>query len=137
MSLSSRYKKRSEEVQAMREKLAYERATSSIEKLMQTDQFKLSAIALPENRMNVDAIIGATVKTVLDPKAMMMDTLRAKGFRPAEIRKLVHDLHLLYFKTDKNQAGLDLTYEEMTEPVANFLAEHQEVYNTLEPSNFH
>ena len=55
MSLSDFYKKRSREIASERERLAIERAQSSAKRIMESDQFKLSALALPENSMAVDA----------------------------------------------------------------------------------
>lgn len=130
MGLSDMYKKKAAAVAAERERLAVERAQSSIKSIMESDQFKLSALALPESQMAVDAIIKNTVSTVLDPVGSMLDTLRAKGFRPAEIRKLVHNLHDTY---NLQPFGPGHTYEEMVGPVADMLTEHQELYNTFDP----
>ena len=130
MGLSSMYKKKAADITAERERLAVERAKSSIKSIMDSDQFKLSALALPESEMAVDAIIKNTVSTVLDPKGAMMDTLRPKGFRPAEIRKLVHNLYITY-----NLGPIDetTTYDQMEGPVAALLTEHQELYGSFDP----
>lgn len=130
MALSNFYKKKAAEVAAERERLAFERAKLSVKNIMESDQFKLSALALPEGQMAVDEIIQSTVSTVLDPVGQMMDTLRAKGFRPAEIRKLVHNLHDTY---NLEPSGSNLTHEEMVGPVAEWLTQHQELYNTFDP----
>ena len=130
MGLSSMYKKKSREIAEERERLAVERAQSSIKSIMQSEQFKLSAIALPESQMAVDEIVKKTVSTVLDPVGAMMDTLRAKGFRPAEIRKLVHNLYVTYNLGPNEE---NITYESMVSPVADFITEHQEMYNTFDP----
>lgn len=135
MALSDLYKKKAAEVAAERERLAVERAKTSIQQIMASDQFKLSALALPEGQMAVDAIIQNTVSTVLDPVGQMLDTLRAKGFRSAEIRKLVHQLHDMYNLEPICQPNesATLTYEQMVKPVAEWLATHQELYNTFDP----
>ncbi len=130
MALSDRFRKKAASIAAERERLAVERAQSSIQAIMASDQFKLSALALPEGQMAVDAIIKNTVSVVLDPVGSMMDTLRAKGFRPAEIRKLVHNIHDTY---NLAPSGTNHTHEEMVGPVADFLTEHQELYNTFDP----
>lgn len=130
MALSSLYMKKAAEVAAERERLAVERARSSIKTIMDSDQFKLSALALPDNQMAVDQIIQSTVSVVLDPVGQMQDVLRAKGFRPAEIRKLVHNLHDTY---NLEPQGANLTHEEMVGPVAEWLTQHQELYNTFDP----
>lgn len=130
MALSDKFKQRAASIAKEREKLAVERAQSSIKTFMNSDQFKLSALALPEGQMAVDAIVKNTVSVVLDPVGSMMDTLRAKGFRPAEIRKLVHNIHDTYNLTPSTD---NPTHEEMVGPVAEFLTEHQELYNTFDP----
>ena len=130
MALSQFYQKKTAAIAAERERLAVERAQSSIKSIMESDQFKLSALALPEGQMAVDQIIKNTVSVVLDPVGQMTDTLRAKGFRPAEIRKLVHNIHDTY---NLLPAGDGHTHEEMVGPVAAFLTEHQELYNTFDP----
>lgn len=130
MALSDLYMKKAAEVAKERERLAIERAQSSIKNIMESDQFKLSALALPESQMAVDAIIKNTVTTVLDPVGSMMDTLRAKGFRPAEIRRLVHNLHDTYNLEPRTG---NPTHEEMVGPVAAYLTQHQELYNTFDP----
>lgn len=130
MALSDRFNKKAAEIAKEREKLAIERAKSSIKTIMESDQFKLSALALPESQMAVDAIVQNTVSVVLDPVGSMIDTLRAKGFRPAEIRRLVHNIHDTY---NLPPASPEPTHEEMVGPVANFLMQHQELYNTFDP----
>lgn len=133
MALSDYYKKKREALTQEREKLAIERAKAGVERLMQTEQFRLSALALPEGNMQVDAIIRNTVQTVLNPVAEFVDTLRAKGYRPAEIRATVYKLYVAYctppdYSPDQK---LDIPYEKQLENVADYVALHQEIYNTL------
>lgn len=136
MSLSDFYKKRSREIASERERLAIERAQSSAKRIMESDQFKLSALALPENSMAVDAIIKSTVDAVLNPVADYTDTLRAKGFRPAEIRKLTHRMYLAHcVPLDQDITDSGLLYEDMVGPVADYFARHQELYNSLNPDD--
>lgn len=130
MALSDRYRKASEQVANERQRLAIERAQSSVKRLMETEQFKLSALALPESSMAVDAIITQTVKTTLDSVSEFTDTLRAKGFRPAEIRRLVHNLYVLY---NLGEDKPDILHEDMVKPVADYVRAHQELYNTFDP----
>lgn len=130
MALSDHYRKKREEISAERERLAIERAKGSVARVLESEQFKLSALALPESAMAVDQIIQNTVQTVLDPIAQLTDTLRAKGFRNAEIRRLVHDLYLLYHLGPE---GENILYDDMLKPVADYVAEHQELYNTFDP----
>lgn len=131
MSLSDRYKKASEQIANERQRLAIERAKSSVKRLMESEQFKLSALALPESKMAVDAIIHSTVSSALDSVNEFVDTLRAKGFRPAEIRKVVHDSYVLWHLGPYTE-GVTL-YEDMLKPVADHVRTHQEIYNTLDP----
>lgn len=131
MALSDYYKKKSAELTATREQLAVERARNSVQELMNSEQFKLSALALPESKMAVDAIVENTVKTVLSPVSQFTDTLRAKGFRPADIRSAVHRLYDLY---NLGPTGQDVRHEDMLDAVASYVMQHQELYNTLDPS---
>lgn len=134
MSVSDFYKKKRDEIASEREKLAVERAQSSVQRLMQSDQWKLSALALPEEAMAVDVIINTTVKSVLDPVAQLTDTLRAKGFRQAEVRNLVHNLFNTYCAATYQGNPNDAVFEDMVKPVAEYVAEHQELYNTFDPA---
>ena len=134
MALSDHYRKRRDEIASEREKLAIERAQSSVQRLMDSDQFKLSALALPQSDMAVDAIITTTVKSVLDPVAQLTDTLHAKGFRSAEVRTLVHNLFNTYCAASYEGDPSKAVFEEMVGPVADYVAEHQELYNTFDPA---
>ena len=80
--------------------------------------------------MAVDAIIKQTVETTLDSVSEFTDTLRAKGFRPAEIRKLVHNLYQLY---NLGPYTPETLHEDMVKPVADYVRAHQELYNTFDP----
>ena len=130
MALAGKYKKAAENIANERRSLALERAQSSVKRLMESEQFKLSALALPESSMAVDAIIKQTVETTLDSVSEFTDTLRAKGFRPAEIRKLVHNLYQLYNLGPYTPGTL---HEDMVKPVADYVRAHQELYNTFDP----
>lgn len=130
MSLSDKFKKATQQVTEERQRLAIERAKSSVQQVFQSEQFKLSALALPENQMAVDSIVQTTVQTILDPVAQFTDTLRAKGFRKAEIRRLVHNLYVLYNLGEDSDS---VTHEHMQEAVSYYVAEHQELYNTFDP----
>lgn len=133
MALSDKYRKKREAVASERERLAVERAQGSIKRIMQSEQFRLSALALPESQMAVDAIVTQTVKSTLDPKGAFLDTVRAKGFRPAEIRMLVRKLYTLYCIPVSAEKEDLPAYEEMLDAVALHIDAHQELYNTLDP----
>jgi hypothetical protein len=135
VSLSDKYKKKREAVATERERLAIERAQSSIKHLMESEQFKLSALSLPESSMAVDAIIQNTVKTTLNPVGQLVDILRAKGFRQAEIRKMVHRLYNTYVQPLDTPDDVVPEYEVMLNDVAIYLDAHQEIYNTLDPES--
>lgn len=136
MALSDLYRKRTKEIASARERLAVERAQESARRIMESDQFKLSALALPESAMAVDAIIKTTVDAILDPVASYTDTLRAKGFRPAEIRQLTHRMYLTHcVKLGETVNEAELLYDNMVKPVADYFQEHQELYNALNPED--
>lgn len=135
MALSDKYRKKREEVTTERERLAIERAQSSVKRVMESEQFKLSALALPESAMAVDAIIRSTVQTTLNPTAQLQDTLRAKGFRPAEIRKMVHRLYVTYILSMNDREDQIPDYDKMLNDVAIYIEGHQEIYNTLDPES--
>lgn len=135
MALSDRYKKSRQDVISKREQLALERAQNSVAKFMETEQFKLSAFALPEGQMAVDAIVRNTVHTTLDPTGEFLDTLHAKGFRPAEVRKMVSRLYVTYIQSlDGSEQQLP-PYEDMLHDVSIYVGGHQEIYNTLDPES--
>jgi hypothetical protein len=135
MSLSDKYRKKREEIATERERLAVERAKDSVKRIMESEQFRLSSIALPEADMAVDAIIKDTVRTTLDPVGQLLDTLRAKGFRPAEIRKMVHRLYITYIQSLNTPEDQTPGYDEMLSSVADYVYTHQELYNTLDPES--
>ena len=134
MGFMSKYREINQQIATKSEQLAIERAQSSVKKLLESDQWKLSALALPESNMAVDAIIESSIHSVLEPKAQLMDTLRAKGFRPAEIRKVVHNYYDLHCAA-KYGPSSEKTHEEMLGPVAEFFCAHQEIYNSLDPDS--
>ena len=103
---------------------------------MESEQFRLSALALPESAMAVDALVRNTVNTVLDPVGTYIDTLRAKGFRQAEIRQITHRMYLTHcvrFGEEPDESTL--LYDNMVGPVADYFTQHQELYNTLNPED--
>lgn len=132
MALSDRYKKSRDKITSEKERLAVERAKASVQKVLESDQFKLSALALPESQMQVDAIMETTVKATLDPVGQLNDTLRAKGCRSAEIRSIVHRLYNMYVVGFDDKDEVPPPYEQMEHDVAYFMDGHQEVYNSLD-----
>ena len=113
-------------------RLKLERANNAVMELINSDQYKASILASPSNAMTVNAMTYAITAAIVDPVGEFLDTLRQKGFRPAEIRKLVHRLYDMYIAgLDENSSNL--TYEDIVEPVAFYVCEHQELYNTLDP----
>lgn len=114
--------------------LKLERAQSAVTELISSDQFKMSILASPNNQMAISQVAHAAATAVSDPVGDLLDTLRSKGFRPAEIRKLVHKLYNMYVVGLEEQTS-DVVYEDILEPVAFYVCEHQELYNTLEPES--
>lgn len=101
-----------------------------IDTMMKNEMFELSLASIPEGRMAMEKIADTVLDVAFDPKVEFEDTLRAKGFRPAEIRATVANLYgLWYGQTDPNWQTK--TYEEMLEPVAYYAYQHQEIFNTL------
>lgn len=135
MALSDRYKKTAETLVSEREKLAVQRAQQSVARLMESDQFKLSALALPEASMAVDSIVSTSVKSALDPQSQYLDTLHVKGFRKADIHQITRRLYMSYcLPLDSKEDELP-DYDIMLEEVANYVLGHQEIYNTLNPED--
>lgn len=132
MSLSERRKK-VEEQRAALTQLKIERAQSAAKQIIQSDQFRLSALAMPDNAMCVDQLIAQVTKTITDPKADYLDTLRARGFLPADIRKLTACLYATYCSSYSTKPASQMVYDEMVGPVAEYVMQHQELYNTFDP----
>lgn len=123
-------------VQAQRDaltQLKIERAQTAAKQIIQSDQFKMSALALPEASMCVDQLIAQVTKTITDPKADYLDTLRARGFLPADIRKLTACLYATYCSAYSKKPVSQMVYDEMVGPVAEYVMQHQELYNTFDP----
>ena len=134
-AISDYYKKKREVIQNERIRLATERAKSGIAKLLETEQFKMSVLAMDDANLAVDTLINTAINACLDPKSEFNDTLRSRGFRPAEIRALVRDLYTLYACFNNPDKANDVLYEEKLEFVANYVREHQELYSTFDPEN--
>lgn len=130
MALSGRYRAKAQNIREEREKLAIQRSKEALEALINTEQFKFYASSFKESDGVVDKIVETTVKTTLDPVVQFTDTLISQGFKKAQIRKLTHNLYVTYIS-----GGVDReeNYEDMVGPVANFILEHQELYNTFSP----
>lgn len=136
MALSDRWKKSSAQIAQERERLATERAQEAVDKWKNSEQFRLSALATPEGAMAVDAVVKVAVSTVLDPVGSYQDTLRAKGFRPAEIRQITHRMYLAHcVKFDEEVDESKLLFDNMVGPVADYMIQHQELYNSLNPED--
>lgn len=130
MPISQFYKKKRAEVAAEIQRIAAERAQPNVRRALETEQFRLSVLNTADNDIAINEIINTTVQAVLDPTSAMLDVLRNRGFRPAEIRKVVH----LIYNNNCRSLNVDsesLTYEDMLYPVAYFLSEHPEFYDTL------
>lgn len=134
MSLSDRRKKVQQEREQLTQ-LKVERARAAAESVVKSDQFKLSALAMPDAAMAVDALVQNVVTACTDPIGEYMDTLSAKGFRTGEIRALTHQLYDTYCIGIGHKSDPDMLFEDMVGPVANFMLAHQELYNTLDPES--
>ena len=134
MSLSERRKRVDQQRQALCD-LKVERAQAAAQSVLQSDQFKFSALTMPDSAMAVDALVNSIAQAVVDPVGEFIDTLRSKGFRQAEIRKLVHGLYNLYCKNPSEPDMVERTYEDMIKPVAEYVCLHQELYNTFDPES--
>lgn len=134
-AVSDYYKKKREVIQNERIRLATERAKNGIAKLLETEQFKMSVLAMGDANLAVDTVLNEAIMACLDPKAEFNDTLRSRGFRPAEIRALVSQLYILYACFNNPEKAEDCLYEEKLEFVANYVREHQELYSTFDPEN--
>lgn len=134
MKLSERRKQAHEQVEKLRQ-LKVERCQAAVNTILASDQFKLSAIALPDAAMAVDNIINNVVSTVTDPTQDYIDVLKAKGFRQAEIRNLTHRLYCTYCVEFGAVVSDNITFEQMVGPVAEYMMMHQEVYSSLDPES--
>lgn len=132
MSLSDRRAKVAAQREALTQ-LKIERAQSAAQQIIQSDQFKMSALALPEAAMCIDQLVAQVTKTITDPKADYLDTLRARGFLPADIRKLTACLYATYCSSYSTKPVGQMVYDEMVGPVAEYVLSHQELYNTFDP----
>lgn len=130
MLLSERRKKVQEQREALTQ-LKIERAQNAAQQIIQSDQFKMSALAMPDSAMCIEQFVTQITKTVIDPKADYIDTLRARGFQPADIRKLTSDLFRTYCRAYATKPIDQIVYDEMIGPVAEYVNIHQELYNTF------
>lgn len=132
MGLSSRFRKQAEEVSAKRAQLAYERSKVISEDIIKSSQFQL---ALSAGNLNmeqaVDKILQNACKSIFDPVADFLDTMRSKGLPEPYIRQYVHRLYVYIHGTDKEGA----LYEDMLKDVAAYMMEHPEMYMTVQDTS--
>lgn len=120
--------KRNEENVKKRQEYARSRAKEAIEQLVLTDQFKIYA-SLPEAKTCIDKIVSSTIETNINPVSQYIDTLRSMGLRQGQIRHITHNWYCTYIDVTPNADNK--TYEEMVDPVAQYVYAHQELYNTI------
>lgn len=146
MSLKDRYLKSAEELSSKRKELALERAQQQMSELWNNPQIQLSIYnQVSKGGMDVENIIddkavNVVLKTAidasLDPKSSYIDTLRAKGFLPAEIRQITKRLYQMHcIKFDASIDVETLLYEDMLNSVSAYMYAHQELYNSLSPQD--
>ena len=119
-----------EEQRQLLEDIRVKRAREAADALIRSESFNLSALTLPDAQFAVDSLVETAVKAVCDPVNEFLDVLRAKGFRQAEIRKIVIRIYDSFCRP-LNDSGEHI-YEEMLEPVAIYMAQNQELYAKID-----
>lgn len=127
MSLD-RLKKLNEDNVRKKQEMMKERAQEHLNSLLETPQFALYA-KLPDSRACIDSIVASTIEVNVNPIAQYIDTLRSMGFRQGHIRRITHQFYTAY--VDPGPAADNLSYEQMLDPVANYIYAHQELYNSI------
>lgn len=123
--LTDRYKKKSALIEQRRKDLAYERAKVIADEVINSEQFQLAVTASKDDiKASVDVILRRSVNSVMDNRAQFLDTMRSKGLPTAYIRKFVHNIYDLLGEPEA-------TYEEMENAVADYMAVHPELYNSV------
>ncbi len=131
MSLSARRKQAEQERERLQQ-IKIDRAKRSADAIIASDQFKMSAIATPEAKLCLNGLLEGIMGESVKPENDFVDVLHAKGFRNAEIRKLVFKLYNTYcVGIDSDVTKNDVLYEDMLPKVAEYVMSHQELYNTF------
>lgn len=128
MSISKYYKQSSKEFRQRREELATARAKELVKEVVNSPQMQTYLNMIDSSNTAIDAIVKTTVESTIDPVNTYLDTLRAQGFMNAQIRKLTSNLYRTYIDPNGSE---DLQYEDELPRVAEFVADHQELYNTF------
>lgn len=122
------------------EELKIKRASKTITQIMNTDQFKMSVLATPDAKIAVNALLEDTVRQVVSSTSDYEDTLRARGFKPAEIHYITRILYETYFGKINSNGSVEvddsIPYERMLQQVADYAYQHQEVYTSLVPEEW-
>lgn len=119
-----------EEQRQLLEDIKVKRAREAADALIRSESFSLSALTLPDAQMAVDSLVETAIKAVCDPVNEFLDVLRAKGFRQAEIRKIVIRLYESFCRPLNDST--EKIYEEMLEPVAIYMAQNQDLYSKID-----
>lgn len=133
MGLSSRFRAQAEKISDRRAQLAYERSKAISSDIINSSQFQLALDAgLLNMEQAVDNILQNACKSIFDPVADFLDTLRAKGLNEAYIRQHVHRLYVFIYGPEGEE---DKTYEEMLANVADYMVEHPEMYMSVKSAS--
>ena len=123
-------------VQQKKQEAVKDRLAKSLQSLVDSEQVKLACAAAKDPNMAVDWLADNMVQEVLNPVAQYEDTLRAKGYRAADIRYITRNLYITYcIPPEQAKQVENMTHDQMIGPVANYVLEHQELYNTFENRN--
>lgn len=130
MKLSERRQKAKEEHQKLTEvKVAHAKKVAM--DLINSDQYAISALSLPDAQLAITDIVTETIRAINSPINDFLDVLRAKGFRQAEIRRIVHKCYDLYCNPINSDSGRQALYDDMLPEVAAYFLAHQEAYTSL------
>lgn len=124
-------RQRQQAVQKEQARIQEERARRKAADILQSPMGKLSTLLI-SNNISVDELVQSVVSDINNPVSQMVDTFKARGWRQATIRAIVHRVYDLYCKPLDAGDHPELTYDEMLEPVAIYLQSHTELYQTLE-----
>lgn len=129
MSLSAQ-KQRLAQIESKRKQLTEERAKARAADILGTSAVRLNQVLI-SNQINVDDFVSSIVQDITNDSITFTDKLRARGWRPAEIRKVVHKLYNMYCVSVEHEAD-EALYEEMLEPVAKYVEANPSIYDQLD-----
>lgn len=130
MASISGYRSKSSGYREQREIVAKARATRQVEEFAKSEQVQLFAQISGGGANVLGKIVDIAVSEAFNPITIFEDTLRSQGYRQAQLNKQVFKIYTDIMHMD--DTGKD--YEDIIKEVAEYVYDHQYLYETFDPN---